>query len=353
MPEEQVDWDELAALADKLSQSGLSPGSVSQTEWQKIETALNKLSAAQDWAGIVRLRKIFNILIARDSVTVFPLFRRLSQEAIRAAEVIEDKVGLAQMLGAEGHNLHRQGYHREAIAAFEKSIGLYRELGETVRALENFFMTALCHRALENRGQARQVLEEVLRQVDKNDLWRANPLQVLAWLAQDDGQLPQAEALLREALHLYRQRQSTEIQVAGTLADLGEVVGLQSRTTEAKALFEESLTILKLYEGQYDRQEARTKLKLAELMIREDQYEAALRLLDQADDKIRRYGHYYDLLWRIETARSFAFFRQKKWGSAIRKMRMALYYRRQIGLSNTVFAKQLIRRAQLGIGLPR
>jgi tetratricopeptide (TPR) repeat protein len=353
MSEEQVNWEELAALAEKLSQSGLSPGSVSQTEWQKIETALNKLCASQDWAGIVRLRNIFDPLIARDSVTVFPLFKRLSQEAITAAAISGDKTELAHTLDAEGHNLHRQGYHREAIEAFEKSAGLYRELGETFRALESFYMTALCHRAVENQRQARLVLEEVLRQVDKDDLWRANPLQVLAWLVQDEGRLPETEALLRQALQLYCQSPNTDIQIVGALADLAEVVGLQGHTIEAQSLFEEGLTILKAYEGQYDRQEARTKLKLAELLIREGKYETALCLLDQADDKIRRYGHYYDLLWRIETARSFAFFRQKKWGSAIRKMRMALYYRRQIGLSNTVFAKQLIRRAQLGIGLPR
>ena len=120
-----------------------------------------------------------------------------------------------------------------------------------------------------------------------------------------------------------------------------------------RCLFDESLTILRLHEGQYDRMEARTQLKLAELLIRRGDCEAAHRLLNQADDKIRSYGHYYDLLWRIETARAYAFFKQKRWISMLRKLRMALYYRRQISLSNSVFAKQLVRRFLIGTGLPR
>lgn len=349
----EVNWTELAALADQLGQAGASPGSVPQAEWRKIELALDRLTVSQDWAGVIRLRQIYEPLIARDSVTVFPLFKRLSREAIVAAEKKGDSMNLAYFLAAEGHNLHRQGYHREAIKAFEKAAGLFKELGEPFEGLKSFYMTALCHRALEDRPQARRVLAEVLRQVDSDDPWRANPLQVMAWLVQDDGQLPQTETLLREAVELYRRMPGAEMNVVGTLADLGEVVGLLGRSAEAEQLFEESLAILKPYEGQYDRQETRTRLKLAELKLRQGQYEAAHRLLNQADDRIRPYGHYYDLLWRIETARAFVFLRQKRWGSALRKMRLALYYRRQLGLSDLAFARQLVRRALLGLGLPR
>lgn len=348
-----INWVELENLADQLGQAGVSPGSVSQVEWHKIETALDRLTAGEDWGGIIRLRQIYRPLIARDSVTVFPLFKRLSQAAIAAAERVGDSSSLAHFLGADGHNLHRQGYHREAIEAFERAAGLFQELGEPFEALKNFYMTALCHRALENRPQARRILAEVLQQVEADNPWRANPLQVLAWLVQDDGQLSQAEALLQEALVLYRQTPGAEINIAGMLADLGEIVGLLGRDNEAEQVFEESLAIIKHYEGQYDRQETRTRLKWAELKLRQGQYEAAHRLLNQADDRIRPYGHYYDLLWRIETARAFVFFRQKRWTSSMRKMRLALYYRRQLGLSNLAFARQLVRRVLWGLGLPR
>ncbi len=353
MAQAKIDWDELANLAGKLGQPGTSPGSVPQTEWDVIARALDRFVAAQDWEEVLRLRRLYAPLMARDSVTAFPLFRRLSHEGIRAAEKTENTAELADILAAEGHNLHRQGYHREAIEVFERASGLFETLGESFRALENFYMTALCYRALENYQQAGQVLEAVLQQIDKDDLWRGNPLQVMAWLAQDEGRLPEAEALLREALTLYRQIPEADIQVVGVLADLGEVVGLQGRPDEARQLFEESLVVLEPYVGQYDRQETRTRLKLAELLVRQGQYDPALQLLNQADDKIRPYGHYYDLMWRIETLRAFAFFRQRRWGSALRKLRMALSYRRQIGLSNIAFAKQLVKRLNLGIGLPR
>lgn len=348
-----VNWAELEALADQLGQAGVSPGSVPQVEWRKIETALDLFGTNQDWAGIIRLRQIYEPLIVRDSVTVFPLFKRLSREAIAAAEMRGDSMNAAHFLAADGHNLHRQGYHREAINAFERTAGLFQGLGESFEALKNFYMTALCHRALENRPQARRILAEVLQQIEADNPWRANPLQVMAWLVQDDGQLSEAEILLREALELYRRTPGAEMNVVGTLADLGEVVGLLGRSAEAEQLFEESLAMIKPFEGQYDRQETRTQLKLAELKLRQGDYQAAHRLLNQADDRIRPYGHYYDLLWRIETARAFVFFRQKRWNSAIRKMRLALYYRRQLGLSNLAFARQLVRRVLWGLGLPR
>ena len=349
----QVSWEELTSLASKLEKPGTGPGSVPETEWRLIETALDTLLAAEDWNGIIRLRKIFRSLIARDTVGVLPLFKQLSYEAMTAAEQVGDKKELAHLLGADGHNLHRQGYHQEAIEVFEKSSRLYQEIDESFESLKSFYMTSLCYRALGNRSLARQILKQVLLKVDKDNPWRGNPLQVLAWLAQDDGQLQYAEQLLRESLDLQRQTKDPDILAAGTLADLGEVVGLQKRNVEAKELFERSLAILKIHEGQYDRQEARTKLKLAELTMREGNYAEALRLLDSADDKIRGYGHYYDLLWRIEMTRAFVFLRQGRWGGVIRKMRVVLHYRRELGLANKLFVQQLVNRLRVGTGLPR
>lgn len=175
----------------------------------------------------------------------------------------------------------------------------------------------------------------------------------MAWLTQDEGQLAETEALLREAIALYRQTKGGEIQLAGALADLGEVVGLQGRPAEAQGLFAASLEILAQFQGQYDRQEARTRLKLAELLAREGDYAHTMELLNQADDRIRGYGHYYDLMWRIETLRAYTYLKQRRWGSAARKLRLALHYRRELGLSNSAFARQLVRRLTLGLGLPR
>lgn len=353
MPAPPIRWDELTSLSERLLEPGSGPGSVPETEWREIEIALDALLAAQDWVGVIRLRRTFRALVARDTVGVLPVFRRLSREAVVAAERIGDIEEQAHLLGAEGHNLHRQGYHHQAISAFEKSSSLYREAGIPFESLKNFYMTSLCYRALGDAQQAQRILDQVLQEVPKGNPWRGNPLQVMAWLAQDEGQLRRAEELLGEALNLQAQTSDPDILVAGTLADLGEVIGLQDRPAEAKALFEKSLAIIQSHQGQYDRQEARTKLKLAEFTVREGRNDEALRLLDEADDKIRGYGHYYDLLWRIEMVRALVFFRQGEWGSTIRKMRAVLRYRKELGLSNSLFARQLIKRLRLGVGLPR
>ncbi|MCX7854010.1 MAG: tetratricopeptide repeat protein, partial [Caldilineales bacterium] len=266
---------------------------------------------------------------------------------------LDNQAELAHLLGALGHNLHRQGFHKKAIIAFEESARSYQASGDSFGALKSTFMTSLCYRALNDRKRARAIVEDVLRQVEPNNPWRGNPLQVLAWLTQDDGDLPTTEKLLREALALHEKSPGSDILVAGTLADLAEVVGLQGRTNEATELFQRSLNLLNLHSGQYDRQEARPRLKYAELLMRQGQHEDALSLLNTADDRISAYGHYYDLMWRIELTRTFIYLKKRHVRQALQKYRLVLRYRRILRLSNWVLAKQLIKRLWMGTGLPR
>lgn len=348
-----ISWEVLESLASRLQQPGVGPGSFPETEWRQIDTALDQLITQQDWPGVIRLRRIFAPLIARDTVGVLPTFKRLSKEAVNAARCLGDCKEQAALLGADGHNLHRQGYHHDAIRAFEESSRLYLETGETFKALENYYMTSLCYRALGNRQLARKILEDVLSKLEKDDPWRGNPLQVLAWLTQDDGQLQLAEQLLREAIELQKQTTNPDLLLAGTYADLGEIIGLQGRYSEAEETFAQSLRILKVHEGQYDRLEARTRLKLAELKMREGNLLETLHLLDEADDRVRGYGHYYDLMWRIEMLRAVVFLKQHRWMGVLRKMRSVIYYRNELGLPTTLFIQQLLDRLRKGTGLPR
>lgn len=348
-----IDWDALEKLAERASQSGESPGAVADTEWERLRQALAALQQAEDWSGILRLRKLFTGLLARDSAWGIAAVKNLDDAAIEAARRLDDAAELGHLLGARGHNLHRQGFHEESIAAFEESAVYYRQCGDAFGALKSIFMTSLCHRALNNREKARQILEDVLQQVGPDDPWRGNPLQVLAWLTQDAGDLPGTETLLREVLALHEQAEDADILIAGTLADLGEVVGLQGRMDEATEIFERSLAILQQYQGQYDRQEARSKLKFAELLMRQKRYDEALQLLDDSDDKASGYGHYYDLMWRIELARALIFLRKGRWREALLKGQMVLRYRRILGLSNWLLVKQLWQRLRAGTGLPR
>ena len=349
----EIDWDALQSLSEKAARSSEGPGAIPNTEWERLRHALDILRDDKDWTGIIRLRELFTGLLAGDSAWGIPIIQSLDEASIEAARRLDDAAELGHLLGARGHNLHRQGFHKEAIAAFEESAANYQKSGDSFGALKSIFMTSLCYRALDNRPKAKAILTDVLQQVKPNDPWRGNPLQVMAWLTRDEGDLPGTEKLLREVLALHKRATDSDILIAGTLADLGEVVGLQRRFAEASEIFQRSLAILDQYRGQYDRHEARTKLKYAELLMRQKQFDEALLLLDEADDKISAYGHYHDLMWRIELARALIFARKGHIREAILKGQMTLRYRRILGLSSWLLVKQLVRRFLAGTGLPR
>lgn len=350
---DEIDWDSLEKLAEKATRSGGAPGEIPDMDWDRLRRSVESLKQAESWSEIIRLRELFTGLLARDSAWGIPVIQALDDAAIAAARQLENPAELGHLLGARGHNLHRQGFHKQAIDAFEESARNYHKCDNSFGALKSIFMTSLCHRALDNRAKAREILTSVLHQVDPEDSWRGNPLQVLAWLNQDDGDLPGTEKLLREVLTHHQRAKDGEILVAGTLADLGEVVGLQDRFTEATEFFKLSLSNLDLHGGQYDRQEARTKLKYAEMLMRQRQFDEALLLLDQADDQASGYGHYYDLMWRIELARAMILARKGRLREATLKGQMTLRYRRILKLSNWLLVKQLLQRIWAGTGLPR
>lgn len=350
---DEIDWVMLTILSERVTQGGESLGAIPDDEWDHIRRALVSLQQSQDWSGIIQLRELFAGLLARDSAWGIPVIQMLDESAIEAARRLNDAAELGHLLGARGHNLHRQGFHELAIAAFTESAVNYSRCGNDFGALKSTFMTSLCYRALDNRPKARQILTDVLQQVEPDDPWRGNPLQVLAWLTQDEGDLPGTEKMLREVLALHERAADSDILIVGTLADLAEVVGLQGRVAEATEAFQSSLAILNQYKGQYDRQEARTKLKYAELLMRQKRFDEALQLLDDSDDKASGYGHYYDLMWRIELARSIIFMRKGRLRDALLKGQMVLRYRRILGLSSWLLVKQLWQRLRARTGLPR
>ncbi len=85
---------------------------------------------------------------------------------------------------------------------FDESARNYWEIGEDFPALKSYYMTALCYRALGDRNKSKGILENVLNKTRPDDPWRANPLQVMAWLIQDEGKLADSEKLLRQTLNL-------------------------------------------------------------------------------------------------------------------------------------------------------
>jgi len=337
-----IDWSELARLANTLKSPQAGPDSVSDEEWRTIDQALDTLHQQGDWSGLVRLRLLFLDICARDTFTGSALVRRLETSAIQAARELNDKEHLAMFLGDQGHNFHRQGFHQQAIESFDASSLYYAELGNHTFVLRNYHMTALCYRALHQWERAYAITRKVLDQVPQDDPWRGNPLQVLAWLYRDQAKWMEAEECLRDALQCHERALNSDILMAGTLADLGEILGLQGRIEEARAAFTDSLAVLARHKGQYARQEARTKQKFAEMLSWQGNYALALQLLKEADELCCMYGHYYDELWKIEMAMADIFLRQGKFVQAVGKMMSVLNLRQELGLSQWGFVRQVL-----------
>ncbi|MBI4707590.1 MAG: tetratricopeptide repeat protein [Candidatus Omnitrophica bacterium] len=327
-------------LSEKLTLPNSGGGNTSGSDFQLVHKMLYGFWADHSWDDIIRLRQLFDPIIARDAIGVISIFQDLSNKAIIAAEKANRKKELAHFLGADGHNLHRRGLHMKALRSFERASELYLELGDDFESLKNYYMTSLCYRAVGNTKKAKRILEDVFLRLDNNNPWRGNPIQALGWIARDEKMFSLAEEHFRKAIEYQKLTKDPDILVAGTLADLGEILGLQGNYEDAHKTLEESLNIILSKKGQYKRQEARTLIKIAELSYLENQLGAALEVLDRADDKVR--GHGYDLPWKIEMLKALIYFKQRKILFAYHKIRSANHLFVSLGLPQSEFYKQVL-----------
>jgi len=344
MPTATVDWAKLDELARRARSAEAGPGGVVDTEWQLLEHSLRKLRASGDWEGLIRLREIFGFLVTGETTGGLRVTQALNDFALDAAEKLGDRALVARFWHDRGENLHRLGYHALSIEALERAAALYHDASLSSMALRSYFLSSLPYRALGKVAQARRILRNVLSETPKNDPWRANPLTVMAWMQRDENRFREAERLIRDALELFRTSEGDDsVHVVQTLADLGEVLGLQGKFDDAKEAFEVATATIHKSGGQFSRQEARVKLKYAEMLTRHRRINLALELLDQADDLIRAPGHYYELLLRIEYARALCYLLRGDIRKALTKFRLAMHYRGELGIPMRVFARNTMK----------
>ncbi len=341
-----VNWESLRALARKLSILNEGPRAIQKSELEIVEKSLHALENYKNWEGIIELRELFEVLVRGETTGGLQIVKHLNDVAIEAAFAQSELPLAARYLHDEGENYHRRGLNRQSILALERSADLYRQAKKYDAATKSLYFSALPYRALGQRRRAKQILSEVLAKTDKDDPWRANPLQVMSWMLRDEGRFPQAESTLRDALALYQQLEGDKsIHAVQTLADIGEIVALQGRYGDATSIFEHSLEMLKSFSGQFDRQEARTKLKYAETLNGQGLYDQALTLLEQADNIMTwGSGYYYEMLLRIELARVFAHFGKCEIISAMRRAKLVLLYKREIDFPARELARYVTRR---------
>lgn len=337
-----VNWDEL----EKLARQDLRE--VPEADIQKILNALRILREQQAWQDVLKLQEMFSSMMLTQKLTLGHLRTlrdALEENAIEATHALGLKDVEARYLHDRGQFLHQVGSHEKAIQAFDRSAQLYSELGRSFRALESYYMTALCYRALNQGAKAEEVLNRVLSEV-KDNVWRAHPLEVLAWIQLDKGNLLEVERLLRESLELHRASDAPnkDIMIAQVQADLGEVLGLVRRYDEGMKSFQESIELLARYPDQYDRLRARTTIKYAEMLSDMRKNDEALELLRDVEKLISQYGAYSDLLWRIELDLARIYWRLRDTHTAVLKLRVAFGIRRRLGLSNWHLIQQQLTR---------
>jgi tetratricopeptide (TPR) repeat protein len=321
-----TNWDALQAFADTLLNHPQGPGGVPALEWQLFAETLDTLQHANDHLGVIRLRRICRPLLARDSAWGIEVLRRIDDAAIVAAHTLNDAGELGHLYGARGHNLHREGKHALALQAFMQSVHSYEQIANSRAARKNTYMQALCYRALGEVETAKRIVHTLLDSMGDDDDWRDEPLFMMAKFAQDDGDYAQAEHYMRAAIGALNGHHTNSARHADLLANFAELIGLQARYSEATATFAQSMTILLRYPGQYDRLVARTLTKHAAILVAQGDYQQALKLLDRADDRISRYGRYYEQLWRIEMLRSAIYLRQGRLYVSWRKFNIARQY---------------------------
>jgi tetratricopeptide (TPR) repeat protein len=143
----------------------------------------------------------------------------------------------------------RRGQPREALAEFERSLGIAeRTFGPDDPEIAQICNhLALLYRDSGQYARARKCAERAVvireREFGPKSIPTAASLSVLAQVSQSEGDLAQAEALNRRALAIRREASPGQSRVAESLSNLGTVVKNQGNFAEAERLYKEALHI--------------------------------------------------------------------------------------------------------------
>jgi predicted ATPase/class 3 adenylate cyclase len=127
-----------------------------------------------------------------------------AKQAIAIYEAVDDKYGLADSTISLGAALGEGGDWMQARPLFERSLELFRELGDERRVMWTTRSVAWANWALGDRSQARAQYEEALRmsRAAGNRLFEAIVLGALSGLSLDEGRIDDARARMVESLRI-------------------------------------------------------------------------------------------------------------------------------------------------------
>ena len=168
----------------------------------------------------------------------------LSEKSLALYREMGDRGGIADVLNTLGLVADNLGDPHHAVALYTESLALYRELGsvwEIATSLNNLGVLA---RAQGEYVRASAFLgESLILRRNLGDAWgTAQSLTNLGRIAQDQGDYAGAAPLHEESL-LLRQTLGDRQGIAIALANLGQIAWVQGNSFRATLLFEESLTL--------------------------------------------------------------------------------------------------------------
>lgn len=167
-------------------------------------------------------------------------------EGIRLSRELDNILGLGYGLLRLGQLEIAQGNYPQAIQTLQPSLSYFNEVGVVHASMSRLYLGMAFHLAGDHNQAAQWYAQalEVFREGD-NRPWLARCLSRLGVLAYDRDEVIQAEAYLLEALAVWQALVAQEADMAATLCQLGQMLGMldESRHAEARQYLRQALAL--------------------------------------------------------------------------------------------------------------
>jgi DNA-binding CsgD family transcriptional regulator/tetratricopeptide (TPR) repeat protein len=202
--------------------------------YQELGDSMGIATSLHQLGSIARIRNQFVLAHAR------------LEEAAARFQDLGDRWREGQCYTEWARAATEQGQYEQAYMLLEKSLLLYQELGDQQRlGWVRFLQARLLFVSHQDQALAQQLAEQSLATFrELGDIfYSADPLGLLGLIHLEQGQLEAARSLLEESQVINR-KFGVEIDVLHLALGLAKLSALQGNTTEARRLYQVSLTLL-------------------------------------------------------------------------------------------------------------
>ena len=174
----------------------------------------------------------------------FSAARKYAEECVSLNREQARVFGIGYSLSNLGMVCLTQGEHETALAYLQESVEVMRSIHHPRGIAVNLVRLAAAAMRLHRLAEAQGYLEESLEITRRlHDRWGiGNAFNYLGWLAQEQGDLERAEALIRDSVNLFEE-DGDQVMLASTRADLGYILIDKNSDLEAHQSFLQALQV--------------------------------------------------------------------------------------------------------------